>query len=248
MSRVAIIGAALMALVPSSAFAVDGTILIDQNRALAGNVTPGDAPGFPVTITRAGSYRLSGNLDVPANAIGISVTADRVSLDLNGFTIRMADAGGSVGFGVASANANVALANGFVTGFSSGVALLGTGARVESVSAVDNEGFGIVVGPGAVVRGCTARGNEVGIEIRGAGLLTNNNVSNNANFGVTAVGHSGIPGGNTLINNTVAENGNIGIQVVCPSAVIGNTAVNNVSLNLQAINSASCVLVNNVAP
>src|SRR5712692_4005736 len=69
-------------------YAVDGVVLIDQNRALAGGVTPGDAPGFPVTISVPGSYRLSGNLTVPdANTTAIQVTADNVTLDLNGFSI-----------------------------------------------------------------------------------------------------------------------------------------------------------------
>ena len=44
------------------AFAVDGVIEINQARALAGGVL-GDAirdpPGFPVTIDRSGSYRLT---------------------------------------------------------------------------------------------------------------------------------------------------------------------------------------------
>ncbi len=47
-----------------TARAVDGVILIDQSKAMAGNITPGDAPGFPVTISQPGSYRLSSNLDV----------------------------------------------------------------------------------------------------------------------------------------------------------------------------------------
>ncbi len=47
-----------MILAVSPAGAVDGVVLIDQNRALAGNVTPGDTPGFPVTISLSGSYRL----------------------------------------------------------------------------------------------------------------------------------------------------------------------------------------------
>src|SRR5437870_3755247 len=69
-------------------YAVDGVILIDQNRALAGNVTPGDLQGFPVTISVAGSYRLSGNLTVPdANTTAILVTVDNVTIDLNGFSI-----------------------------------------------------------------------------------------------------------------------------------------------------------------
>src|SRR5713226_8937081 len=69
-------------------YAVDGVILIDQSRALAGNVTPGDLPGFPVTIYLPGSYRLSGNLTVPdANTTAILITASNVALDLNGFSI-----------------------------------------------------------------------------------------------------------------------------------------------------------------
>jgi hypothetical protein len=71
----------------STLYAGDGVILIDQNRALAGNVTPVDAPGFPVTITQPGSYRLSGNLTAGANVSGIEILASNVTLDLNGFTI-----------------------------------------------------------------------------------------------------------------------------------------------------------------
>ena len=67
--------------------AVDGVVLIDQNRALAGNVTPGDAAGFPVTISQAGSYRLSGNLTVPSGQSGIEISASNVTIDLNGFNI-----------------------------------------------------------------------------------------------------------------------------------------------------------------
>ena len=62
-------------------------VAIDQNRAMAGNVAPGDTPGFPVTLSLAGSYKLTSNLVVPANAKGIQISADGVTLDLNGFSI-----------------------------------------------------------------------------------------------------------------------------------------------------------------
>jgi len=69
-------------------YAVDGVVLINQSAALAGNLTPGDAPGFPVTISVSGSYRLSGNLTVPdANTTAILITAENVTIDLNGFSI-----------------------------------------------------------------------------------------------------------------------------------------------------------------
>lgn len=60
---------------------------IDHQKALAGSVTPGDAAGYPVTITVPGHYVLKSNLQVPHNTPGIVVAASGVTLDLNGFTI-----------------------------------------------------------------------------------------------------------------------------------------------------------------
>jgi len=60
---------------------------IDHDKAMAGNVTPGDAPGYPVTISVPGHYVLKGNLQVPANEGGIHITAGNVTLDLNGFAV-----------------------------------------------------------------------------------------------------------------------------------------------------------------
>jgi hypothetical protein len=41
----------------ASAAAVDGVIEINQAKALAGGVTPGDTAGFPVALSAPGSYR-----------------------------------------------------------------------------------------------------------------------------------------------------------------------------------------------
>ena len=60
---------------------------ITHEQALAGNVTPGDAPGCPVTISVPGHYVLKGNLQVPFNAGGIFITASGVTLDRNGFSV-----------------------------------------------------------------------------------------------------------------------------------------------------------------
>src|ERR1700729_54043 len=69
-------------------YAVDGVVLIDQNHALAGNVTPGDAPGFPITISQPGSYKLAGNLTIGDKDTGaIEITANDVTIDLGGFSI-----------------------------------------------------------------------------------------------------------------------------------------------------------------
>lgn len=85
-------GAALvvsLACLAPAAHAVDGAILINQARALAGNVTVGDTPGFPVSINTAGYYVLTSNLTVPnQNTTAIQVNASNVTIDLNGFAIQ----------------------------------------------------------------------------------------------------------------------------------------------------------------
>ena len=70
------------------AHAVDGVIEINHISALAGNVTPGDTAGYPVTISEPGSYRLTG-ISSPQTDLNnvIEIDANSVTLDLNGFSI-----------------------------------------------------------------------------------------------------------------------------------------------------------------
>ena len=76
------------AVLAAPTYGTDGVVLINQAVVLNGNVTPESAPGFPVTISVPGSYRLSSNLTVPdADTKAISVEADDVTIDLNGFSI-----------------------------------------------------------------------------------------------------------------------------------------------------------------
>lgn len=71
------------------AFAGDGVLEINQ--ACAESATgcfSGDTMGFPVTISTAGSYRLTSNLDQPAPTTDVIVVdASDVRIDLNGFSI-----------------------------------------------------------------------------------------------------------------------------------------------------------------
>ena len=66
-----------------------GPVAIDQAKADAGGVSSDDAPGFPITISQPGSYRLMSNLVVTSTATtAIVITSPGVTLDLNGFEIR----------------------------------------------------------------------------------------------------------------------------------------------------------------
>ena len=64
----------------TSAFAVDGQVLINQSTILASG-------GFPYHITQPGSYKLTGNLTVPFGSNGIIIQSSFVTIDLNGFNI-----------------------------------------------------------------------------------------------------------------------------------------------------------------
>jgi len=145
-----VVGAALLFFaVP--ALAVDGVVLINQATVMS-------AGGFPYTITQPGSYRLSGNLTVPAGPDGIDINTDNVTLDLNGFTIT---GGGSGGNGVKTFNNNITVKNGSVRNFTNDVIVQGTHELVMDMHASIGSGGvptgsnGIVVTGGVVVR-CTA--------------------------------------------------------------------------------------------
>jgi hypothetical protein len=133
--------------------------LVDQNKVLAGNVTPGDAAGFPLTISQPGSYKLTSNLYVPDGSHGIDITADDVTLDLNGFmvlgavtcsqtssTLAVTCSTGSIKSGVnAYDRTNTTVMNGSVRGFSSACVQAGRSGRFERLS-LGHCGTGIAQG------------------------------------------------------------------------------------------------------
>ncbi len=215
----------LLALLGGAAHAVDGVVLIDQNRALAGGVTPGDTAGFPVTISQPGSYRLSSNLTVPdanTSAIVIAPDVSGVTIDLNGFAIlgptictgfplTCAPTGsGSAVSAPSGAGRGVAVRNGTVSGMgSTGLAIFAAGAVVDNVTVTSNGGTGIFVVLGTV---------------------TNNRVMKNGGSGITA--------SNALINhNFVSQNGGTGISAN-DSLITQNVLIVNGSVGVAAANSA----------
>ena len=99
-------------------------VVITQAKALAGDVTPGDAPGFPVSITRPGSYRLTTNLRTPTGP-AIEIVADNVTLNLNGFSIIGSNIWPSGAGITGNDRKHVRIHNGSVVGFSDGLLFQG---------------------------------------------------------------------------------------------------------------------------
>jgi len=252
-------------------YAVDGVVLINQNVALAGNVTPGDTPGFPVTISVTGSYKLSGNLTVPdANTTAILINADDVTIDLNGFSIIGPTVCGELSCPTGSGNgiaaffhSHLTVLNGVIRGMgSSGVFFESSvSSRVEKIHAYSNGSDGITLGID-IVTSCTAdlNGGD-GINVVG-GQVSDNLVFKNRGNGISLFNHAvvtnnlfffngksgivdvGTIGGSLFSGNSASSNGAAGISAVCPSLITGNSALGNTGGDIFA-GGSGCVRVNN---
>ncbi len=181
-----------------SARAADGVVEINQSRALAGGVTPGDTAGFPVTLSEPGSYRLTGNLRTSSpSEVAIQITAAHVTLDLGGFGIRgvtdcssfpCANAGGGSGVLVYAAGASdVTVHGGSVTAMGAyGVYADVEHVRVEQTRLVGNGAGGLVVGPNGWVHANTVADNGgIGIAMGNGTSFAHNQVEGNSGAAVS---------------------------------------------------------------
>jgi hypothetical protein len=235
-------------------YAVDGVIEINQAKAKVGGVTPGDTPLFPVTISQSGSYRLTSNLDVTdasarpngsaaENTTAIEVSADNVTIDLNGFMIKgptvcsgsplaCSPTGSGIGVHVSPAVLGCVVMNGTVQGMGSyGLQLVGfgSGSHATAVRARSNAGVGIsaetVSDSSAIANG------DVGID---GHVVTNCSATSN--------GSTGIHGG-TAMNSTADLNNGGGMDLF--SVAAGCAAGFNTGVGLSAITVANCYAFGN---
>lgn len=178
-----------------TASARDGVLEIDEACVSTG-CFPGDAPGFPVTISDPGSYRLTSALDVTAEDPGtpaIDVRNNYVTIDLAGFQIegRSSCTGTPPGPLVCSPSgarvaiearffAGIEVRGGGVHGLAEDGVVLGAAGVVRDLTATNNAGSGIVVGPGSLVFGnVPSRNGENGLVLaRGSAALENRSAEN----------------------------------------------------------------------
>ena len=208
---------ALLSLTP--VLAVDGVIEINQARALAGGVTSGDSPGFPVTLSEPGSYRLTGNLHTDSKDVtAISVEADNVTVDLNGFTIACtfvsevpaactANATGS-GYGIVGVGyVKAAVKNGSIEYMGADGIYLDSKAQVTNMRTEGNGRNGIRVEGSSIVSGNISHNNKlIGILAYQSCTITGNITTLNDLFGISA------NAGSLVISNSVKSNGSFGLS------------------------------------
>jgi hypothetical protein len=210
-------------LVPACAFAVDGQVVINQSTVMAGG-------GFPYKITQPGSYKLSGNLNVPSPVDGIDISTDNVTLDLNGFTITGAGINVCTAAqqcnGIFSPNNNITLKNGTIQGFTNGVNLSGGGHSVADIKATTITSMGMLIGnpfvPPSVVVRCTAFNNSLGSSagFRVFAVTMSDSAAGFNHIGIIATD-------STLIHNVVSNNSAVGLMptrsLFGSNTILGNT-------------------------
>jgi hypothetical protein len=224
----------------TTALAVDGVIEVNQARALAGGVTVGDTSGLPVTISQPGSYRLTGNLTVPnENTTAIQVTAENVTIDLNGFAIigptsctytgigdvPVTCTPVGTGRGIDGTVAHLTVLNGTVRGMgATGIVLAGS-SRVDGVHVVSNGESGVGDGSSTsdLITHNEARLNgRSGLRLGDNATISQNVATFNGIRGIVADG-----GQCTIIGNTANLNGSEGIYSNNQSTITDNTTVAN---------------------
>jgi hypothetical protein len=214
--------------------------------------TPISGP-LPLTISSAGSYYLTTNLTGVAGTNGITIVANNVTLDLNGFTLQGVLLASWTGLYVSGTRTNITVRNGTISGWgqhgvfagtfanlsenivferltvsaNSGMGIGGAGCAVRNCEASINGSYGIYVAPG-VVSGCfVLRNGQSGIYIDGAGseIIGNTCKGNNA---TGDAGNAGIyinNNNNRIEANHVTDSGYAGIRVA-PSS-INNIIIKN---------------------
>lgn len=232
----------------------DGVIEINQARAMVGGVTPGDLPGFPVTLNDPGSYQLTGDLALPdANTSGIVIAADYVNIDLNGFQIhgvtvcQLSGSPAVVTCSPTGAGSGVltnfplgnysTVRNGTVRGNGFNGVSLRDGSRVESLIAANNGNDGIAVGiSGAVTDSTVSFNGDDGISVQASGRVERSVANSNRHMGIRAGTATAV------VDNTANGNGSYGVDGSNLS-VIGNTLAGNGS-NGVTIDSGGLVTAN----
>lgn len=194
-------------------------------------------------ISQSGAYYLTTNLTGVASKNGISVQADNVTLDLNGFTLFGGVTNSQQAILVNGPHVAVIIRDGTITGWGGNGITAGNANNCEfmRLRIITNGGIGLKVGGGNTVANCIVMGNAGdGIDTTSNALLTDCNVSGNV---------KGLSTGNgcTVRNCTVNDNLNSGIItgdncLLADCNVAGNSNTNYTATGIATGNA--CIVRN----
>ena len=226
---------------------------------------------LPATISAQGIYCLTGNLATSqTSGNAIIITANNVTLDLNGWKVGGQAAGtGTRAVGIVSAAANVTVKNGIVRGFYFGINLTGRGATVKGITADQNTVDGIRVGgTGSVVQGnqvvdtggttYLTDAEATGIYVSGPGSLVKNNLvsgltaaGSSPEFGIYfATGAAQSTARGNIVSDTARASGGTSIGIYMygtPAVAVSNNIVTNFTACVNYAGTASGTYSRNTA-
>ena len=190
--------------------------------------TPGDATNSFI-ISAPGSYYLAGNITGVASKSGIQVSADDVTVDLNGFALIGVPSSGD-GINVSGTRTNLAIRNGTVRGWA-GDGIVTTGAdngRYHDLRLSANGGRGLACGPNSMVSNCAARGNSAnGIQALGGSTISGCTAEANTGDGINALDGSSVSGCTALNNGTSGIVAGVGSLITaCTAYANGQHGIN----------------------
>jgi parallel beta-helix repeat protein len=176
-------------------------------------------------IFNSGSYYLTSNLTGVALQNGITVNADDVTIDLNGFTLIGSGATSGHGIYQASALRNLRVHNGKVVQWrgasKGGVYASGKNNQFDHIQAATNS-YGIYAGAGCTISDCSAYNNsDDGIWANVGSTISGCSAYYNSDDGIETSAES------TISGCTARYNTGDGIQTGNGSTISGNTCGNN---------------------
>jgi len=221
---------------------------------------------LPYKITAPGSYYLTANLTATGSGAGITISADNVTLDLNGFVLIGGGSGSVTGINVPAAQKNILIRNGTVRGWTNGGinASNATNSVIQGIRLSNNSApstffniAGLSVGSGSTVKDCfvAKNPNSHGISAGSASIVSGCVArANSDGAGIRVMDSCSVVGnvsdsngtgitmgsGNRIDSNSCTFNLNAGVLI--PSGATNNLVIrnsargNNPNYNLAAGN------------
>lgn len=147
---------------------------IQPRTAINAANTPGSAAAVH-EITASGSYYLTADILVPAGLTGLRITANDVTIDLNGFRIYgFGGSGNGIQTAFISGGSTITLRNGTLEGVSNGVSVYAQTLNIQNLNAIDCTADGFNLSGNAIrIDHCGAfRCSGDGFEVGGDPVMT----------------------------------------------------------------------------
>ncbi|MFO0835558.1 MAG: hypothetical protein U0638_11345 [Phycisphaerales bacterium] len=212
---------------------------VEPRIAINSTNTPGDGDSV-YKITAPGSYYLTGNVALPTTkAIGIeivSVSADQVSIDLNGYELRGSGATTLIGIS-STVGSRVWVCNGSLRDFKqSGVVAEGNSVMLEKLQVVNCGTPAIHAEGSGTIRDCTvADGPGTGFSVTGAFTIERCSATLVGGYGFLTAGEC------VLADCTALQCSSGGVYTGDNTMVRGSRAVGNLGLGIHV--GAGCDVI-----